>query len=301
MTGDGRSSPRALPMAPNRDVIKSQFVPPKVQHRLIESQYSIPRNAGWRRCELTQPIVDKDSLLVVNTWQEMPQREGIVVASLAQYDRDIVRALLRSAVLKIEPRQSRAELCGGILEVRRAGADLRPCRTSGSRWDKRFVAIQLESDPSQRCANHACARIVDIQSVGAAQVHRDGRWRVDHELTGRRPDVRVNRSPIQSDPLQPRTHAQQAQARAWVHLDFARIVCLKAGPRLTIGLKRLANAETARSVVRAEDFSSDARYPLYFGHVPTRKSGWRGLRSVNQECHCNDGRYGNRCCSQSGK
>jgi len=98
------------------------------------------------------------------------------------------------------------------------------------------MAIQFESDPPEGCAHHARARIVDLQGVGATQVHRDGRWRVDHELTGRSPDVGVNRSPVQSDPLQPRTHAQQAQACARVHLDFAGIVLLKADPRLTVRL-----------------------------------------------------------------
>ena len=89
-------------MAPNRDVVKSQFIPPQVEHRLIESQDSFLRDSGRRWCELTQPIVDKDSLSVIDAGQEMPQRERIALASLAQYDRRIVRPLLRGAVFKIE-------------------------------------------------------------------------------------------------------------------------------------------------------------------------------------------------------
>ncbi len=69
----------------------------------------------------------------------------------------VMCALLRCGALKIEPRQSRAELGGGIFEVWRSGTDPRLGRTSSSRRDKGFVAIQLESDPSQRCAHHACA------------------------------------------------------------------------------------------------------------------------------------------------
>jgi len=135
-------------MPPNRDVVKSKLVPPEVEHGLVESQDPFFRDSGRRRHELAQPVVDEFSLLVIDTRQEMPQRESIAVASLAQYDRHIVCALLRCGVLKVELRQSRAELCGGILEVWRSGTDLRPRRTSSARRDKGFVAIQLESDPS---------------------------------------------------------------------------------------------------------------------------------------------------------
>ena len=99
-------------MPPNRDVVKSKLVPPEVEHGLVESQDPFFRDSGRRRHELAQPVVDEFSLLVIDTRQEMPQREGIAVASLAQYDGDIVRTLLRCAVLKIESRQSSAKLCG---------------------------------------------------------------------------------------------------------------------------------------------------------------------------------------------
>jgi serine/threonine protein kinase len=36
-------------MAPNRDIVKSKFVPPQVEHRLIESQDSFLRDSGRRR------------------------------------------------------------------------------------------------------------------------------------------------------------------------------------------------------------------------------------------------------------
>ena len=117
-------------MAPNRDVVKPKFVPPQVEHGLIESQDSFFRDSRRRRRELTQPVVDEDSLPLIDTRQQMPQREGVAVASLAQYDRHIACALLWCAVLKIESRQSSAELCGCILEVRCAGTDLRPGRAS---------------------------------------------------------------------------------------------------------------------------------------------------------------------------
>ena len=81
-------------MSPNRDVVKSKLVPPKVEHRLVESQDPFFRDSGRRRDELAQPVVDEYSLLVIDTRQEMPQRESIAVASLTQYDRHVVCALL---------------------------------------------------------------------------------------------------------------------------------------------------------------------------------------------------------------
>ena len=81
-------------MPPNRDVVKSKLVPPKVEHRLVESQDPFFRGNGRRRHELAQLVVDEYSLLVIDTLQEMPQRENIAVASLTQYDRHVVCALL---------------------------------------------------------------------------------------------------------------------------------------------------------------------------------------------------------------
>jgi len=70
-------------MAPNRDVVKSKLVPPQVEHGSVESQDLIFRDSGRRRHELAQPVVDEDSLLVIDTRQEMPQRQGIALASFA--------------------------------------------------------------------------------------------------------------------------------------------------------------------------------------------------------------------------
>ena len=154
-------------MTPNRDVVKSKFVPPQVEHRLIESRDSFLRDSGRRRNELAQAVVDEDSLFVIDTRQEMPQRECITLASRVQDDRHIVCALLRRTVLKIESRQRSPEFQRCILEVRRAGTDLRPGRASCTRRYEGLVAIQLESDPPEGCAHHPRARIVDPQSVGA--------------------------------------------------------------------------------------------------------------------------------------
>src|ERR1700722_16702111 len=295
------SRPGTLPISPNRDVVESQFVPPQIEHRLIEPEDAFFRNSGRWRHELAQPFVDEDSLPLLDARQQMPQCERIPLSSLAQYDRHIVCSLLRCAVLKIESLQSRAERGGGILEVRRTRTNLRPRRPSCARRDKGLVTIQLESYPPEGGAHHACARIVDLQCVGATQIHRNSLWRVARDLAGRRPDNRMNRSAIQSKPLLPGGHAQQPQACARINVDLADIVRLQAGPRLPVGFKHLTNAETTDSFLSADRFSSDARCPFHVGHIPTRPARWSGPGGVNQECHCNEDWHGNRGGSQSGK
>src|SRR5580658_1896483 len=98
------SSPGAFPMPPNRDIVKAELVPPPVKHRLIETQDSVFRDAGRRRREFSQPIVDQNALaLIVDARQQMPQCKCIGFASLAEHSCQIRRTLLRS-VLKIESR-----------------------------------------------------------------------------------------------------------------------------------------------------------------------------------------------------
>jgi len=91
-------------MAPNRNVIEAELVPPLIEHRLVEAQDSIFCDTGRRRGEGSQPIVDEDPLpLVFDARQQMPQCECVALSSLIQHNRQIPRAWLRG-VLKIESR-----------------------------------------------------------------------------------------------------------------------------------------------------------------------------------------------------
>ena len=114
--GRGRSRPGTLPTAPNRDVVKPEFVPPPIKHRLIETQDSVLGDARRRRREFSQPIVDEHSLLLRDTGQKVPQGKCIALARRTKYDREIPGPLLRCAVLKIESCQSGAELGRRIFE-----------------------------------------------------------------------------------------------------------------------------------------------------------------------------------------
>src|SRR5271168_4849086 len=115
-------------MAPNRDVVKPECVPPQIKHGSIEAQDSFFSDTCRRRRESCQPIVDQDSLTLVDTRQQMPERECVAFTRLGKNHREISSPLLRCAVFKIESRQSSAELRGSILKVRCAGTDLRPGR-----------------------------------------------------------------------------------------------------------------------------------------------------------------------------
>jgi len=59
-------------MAPYRDVVKPEVVPPQIQHRLIETQDSFSPNAGGRGRKLFQVIVKQGSLGLIDRLQQMP-------------------------------------------------------------------------------------------------------------------------------------------------------------------------------------------------------------------------------------
>src|SRR5580704_10531674 len=80
----GRPRPGTFPLPPNRNIIKPKGVPPEIKHRLIETQDSFLRDTRRRRRKSSQPIVNQASLLLVDTRQQMPQRECVLFARLAK-------------------------------------------------------------------------------------------------------------------------------------------------------------------------------------------------------------------------
>ena len=59
-------------MAPNRDVVKPEFVPPAIKHGLIEAQDSFSRDAVGGGRKLCQALVDQDSLRLIDPCQQVP-------------------------------------------------------------------------------------------------------------------------------------------------------------------------------------------------------------------------------------
>src|ERR1035437_10116317 len=191
---------------------------------------------------------------------------------------------------------------GGVfLEVGLTRANFWLGCASRASGDEGLVAIQLESDPPERSAHESGTRIVHLQGVRATQVHRDSRGRVDHELAGRGPDIGVNGSAIQGNPLQASAHGKQAQACARLHLDLADTFSLQAGARLVVGFKYLANAEAVGSFFAADRLSSDPRCSGEAGYIPTRDGygGW--VAFAQQKCDYGDDYHGGGGRRQNGK
>src|SRR5437870_5323391 len=117
----------------------------------------------------------------------MPQRKGVTFARVGQNDRQVRGTLARSAVLKVESRQSVEEGSGCIFKVGCSRADFRPGCTRCACRDEGLVSIELEPDPAEGSAHEPTARIVHLQGVSTTQVDRNSRRRVDDELTGWRP------------------------------------------------------------------------------------------------------------------
>ncbi len=60
---------------------------------------------------------------------------------------------------------------------------------------------KLEPNPTQFRSEQPSAGIVHLQRIRAAKVYGDGGRRIDGELTRQRPDVGVNRSTIEREPV----------------------------------------------------------------------------------------------------
>ena len=67
-------------MAPNRNIVKAELVPPQIKHELIEAQDPFSRDAHRRRSEIAQVVVDKRTLIFVNARQQMPKRKSVAFA-----------------------------------------------------------------------------------------------------------------------------------------------------------------------------------------------------------------------------
>src|ERR1700733_14967198 len=109
---------------------------------------------------------------------------------------------------------------------------------SRARRDEGLMAVELESNPSERSLQQPRAGIVDVQCVDAAQIDGDGRWRIAQEAARRRPDLRVNRAAIECQPLRAGARFDRAQPRIWIYFHFSGGAVADGGARIPIGLER---------------------------------------------------------------
>lgn len=257
-------------MAPYRDIVESELIPPAIEHRLIEAQDAFFGDAGWWRRELLQAIEDAGALRVIYTRQQMPQSERVAHSGLGENGGNVVGALLCARVLEVETRERSAEGRRRILKIGSAGPDFRSGRAGRPGGDEGLAAIQLETDPSQRRAHETCAGIVHVQGVGAAQVHGDGGGSVHDELSGGRPDVGVNGAAIEGDSFQVLAHAEEAQASAGVDIDLANFGRLQAGAGMIVGLKNLADRETRGAIFSRDGVAINPWASGEARDIPTR-------------------------------
>ena len=73
-------------MAPNRNVVKPEFVPPQIEHGLIEIENSFFCDPRRRRDEFSQAIVNEHSLVFIHPGQQMPQGQRVAFARSGQHD-----------------------------------------------------------------------------------------------------------------------------------------------------------------------------------------------------------------------
>ena len=76
--------PRAFPCAPEGNVSEVELVPPGIKHFLVEAQNAITSDAGGRRKERGQAIVDGAALRLVDAREKVPDGERVTLASLGE-------------------------------------------------------------------------------------------------------------------------------------------------------------------------------------------------------------------------
>ena len=270
-------------MAPYRDVVKSEFIPPAIKHGLIEAEDAFPSDADWWRRELFQALEDALALAPIHTREQVPEGQGITHASLREKYRDVIGSLLRCDIFEIEACKSRSEFWGRIFEIGDTGTNFGARGAGGAGRNKRFMMIQLEADPSEGGTQQTRSGIVNVQRVGATEVHGHGRGSVHDELPSRRPDVGVDGSTVESDSFQLLIHGDETQAGAGIDIDLANFRRLKAGAGVIVGLKDLADGETL-STSPGDGAATDTWRSGEARDIPARGRRLRMTVAEHQEC-----------------
>ncbi len=103
----------------------------------------------------------------------------------------------------------------------------------------------LEGDPAHRDVDGAVARRIDLQCVGAAEVDRRGRRRLDEEFAGWRPDERVHGTARQRQAVVAGRRGDELHPRVRVNLHEADVADVNRRTRIAIRLEPLADGQPA--------------------------------------------------------
>src|SRR2546429_9597414 len=102
----------------------------------------------------------------------MPERERVIFACLRQNDLQCGGAGFRSEIAEIELGERGAEGFGCIFEIGSTWAEAAVSWADCAGRDERIVAIRVEADPAESCAEKAGAVRRDVHGVRAAHVDR---------------------------------------------------------------------------------------------------------------------------------
>src|SRR5882757_192197 len=150
----------------------------------------------------------------------MPERESIIFAGLGENDLQDGGAGFRSEIAEIELGESSAEAFGCIFEIGRAWAEAAVGWADCAGRDERVMAIRVEADPAESCAEKAGAVRCDVQGVRAAEVDGSCAWGVHDKFAGRRPNRGVDGALFKRNALAVAHRLEKADASAGVDLDF---------------------------------------------------------------------------------
>ena len=186
-------------------------------------------DASGRRNESGEAIVDFGALSTVRAREKMPECEAILCARLRENGFERSRAVTRGFGAEIKIGKSGAQGFGGVLEIRRAGANLGPRGAHGAGWNEGFAAVEMKAYPAESGANGARAIRANLKRIRTTQIDGHSRRCVDDELAGRRPDHGVNGADIELNAFVMIVGLQKTNAGVGLDLDLAQVRPRDAG------------------------------------------------------------------------
>src|SRR5215472_17091132 len=190
---------------------------------------SVAGDAGGRRNEIGEAIVDFAALSTVRAREKMPECEAIPCARFRENVCERSGAAILGFGREIKIRKSGAERFGRVLEVGRARANLGPRGTEGAGWNQGLAAVEMKAYPAESGANRARTVRSNLQRVRTTKIDGHSRWRVDNKLASRRPDHGVNHTDIELNPLVMIVGLQKTNTGVGLDLDLTEVRLRDAG------------------------------------------------------------------------
>ena len=154
-----------FPVTPGGDFAEAEGVPPEVEHGLVEIEDSSASDACRRRNEGGEAGVDLLTFRGGGASEEMPEGQGILLASSRKNCRERGVSGRRIFWTGIELLYPFAESRCGIFEVRNAGPEFGTRGAHGARGDERIVSVEMKADPAVGGAKSAGAIGRDMKRV----------------------------------------------------------------------------------------------------------------------------------------